>query len=188
MTISVVGTPTAAAKARTGPGAGLAPKPEIVSCDERQDVVDAQLAHMSTRGSLGIIGDQAKLIATAGEFAHNGLGIVDGREVGCRRFAQKSVDLPKKCRIGRPSQQHRPARRKDARRLIDQRRVGPKVRAVDKAALCGKLAVKGGVPACQMSQDDLNRGSPGAIEIDECAVLIEQDCTNSQAIPCVHAL
>jgi hypothetical protein len=143
---------------------------------------------MSTRSSLGIIGDQAKLIAAAGEVAHDGLGIANGREVGCRRFAQKSVDLSKKGRIGRPSQQPRPARRKDARRLIDQRRVGPKVCAVDKAALCGKLAVKGGVPACQMSQDGLNRGSPGAIELDECAVLIEQDGTNWQAVSCVQLL
>jgi hypothetical protein len=58
--------------------------------------------------------------------------------------------------------------------------------AVDKAALRGKLAVKGGVPACQMSQDDLNRGSPGAIELDECAVLIEQDGTNWPAVRCVQ--
>ena len=127
------------------PGAGLAPKPEFVSRDKGQDVVEAQLAHMSKRGSFGIIGDQAKLIAAAGELVHNGLGIADGREMGCRRFAQKSVDLRKKCQIGTPSQQCRPARRKDARRLIDQRRVGPEACAIDKAALCGKLAVKAGV-------------------------------------------
>ena len=59
---------------------------------------------MSTRSSLGIIGDQAKLIAAAGEVAHDGLGIANGREEGCRRFGQKSVDLSKKGRIGRPSQ------------------------------------------------------------------------------------
>src|SRR6516164_9823208 len=139
---------------------------------------------MSTRGGFGIIRDQAKPIAAAGELAHDGLGIVDDREMGRRRFAQKSVDLPKKRRIGRPSQQCRPARRKDARRLIDQRRVGSEVRAVDKAALCGERAVKVGVAAGQMSQDGLNRESPGAIEIDECAVLIEQDCTNWRDLPC----
>jgi hypothetical protein len=76
----------------------------IVSRDECQKVVEAQLANMSTRGSLGIIGDQAKLIAAAGEVAHDSLGIADGREVGCRRFAQTSVDLPKKAgSAGRPN-------------------------------------------------------------------------------------
>ena len=162
-----------------GSGVRFGAKAGIISGNELQNLIQTELARVSPRGEFGVIGDHSEPITPGSEKGQQRLRIADRGEMPDRRIAQKPIDLGKELCIRGPPKRRGPKRAEDAGRLGDEGRIGQEtLPGFDKTNRSREASVGGAVAAREMLHHRLNRRTPGTLEVNERAILVEQDCTD----------
>ena len=132
---------------------------------------------MSTRGCFGIIGDQAKLIATLGELADTALGLpIAARWAVVASRRSRSISTKNAGSAGSPNKVAQRAAKMFVGSSINGDRAGNEHR--QRGHSQWQAFGKGRYPRAPGVVGLLEPPVPTAIELDECSVLIEQDSAN----------